>query len=191
MGLELGSVAPDFSLPDFGVNGAGRKVSLGEAAGGLPVVVMFLCNHCPFVKHVRGEIAELARRLAGRVSFVAINPNDVANYPDDRPELMTAEAQAAGYVFPYLYDEAQAVAKAYKAACTPDFFVLDAGRRVRYRGQLDDSRPGNGAPVTGKDLRIAIDAVLSGEEAPLPQFPSIGCNIKWKAGNEPEYYLNP
>jgi thiol-disulfide isomerase/thioredoxin len=192
MALELGTTAPDFTLPDYADPARpGRMVSLADAAAGKPLVVMFICNHCPFVKHVRGEIADLARRLGDRVSFVGINPNDVANYPDDRPELMTAEAVAAGYTFPYLFDESQEVAKAYKAACTPDFYVLDASRKLRYRGQLDDSRPGNGAPVTGKDLRIAIDAVLCGSEPPLPQFPSMGCNIKWKPGNEPEYYLNP
>ncbi|HYE61077.1 MAG TPA: thioredoxin family protein [Phycisphaerales bacterium] len=192
MALDIGTVAPDFTLPDYSSQErAGRLVSLAEAAQGRPLVVMFLCNHCPFVKHVRAEIANLARKLEGRVSFVAINPNDVTNYPDDRPEKMIEEAASAGYTFPYLYDESQAVAKAYHAACTPDFYLLDTDGRLRYRGQLDDSRPGNGLPVTGKDLRIAIDAVLQNEDPPLPQFPSLGCNIKWKAGNEPEYYLNP
>jgi thiol-disulfide isomerase/thioredoxin len=192
MMLELGTPAPAFTLPDYSRREtAGRMVSLDEAAGGLPVLIAFICNHCPFVKHIQGQLAAMARDYAGKVAFVGINPNDVANYPDDRPELMTVEAEAAGYTFPYLYDETQEVAKAYRAACTPDFFLFDSQRRLAYRGQLDDSRPGNNQPVTGKDLRMAIEAVLRGEKPALPQFPSMGCNIKWKPGNEPEYYLNP
>src|SRR4051812_4137191 len=155
MMLELGAQAPAFVLPDFGAGvPAGRSVSLDAVAspGGKarPFVVMFICNHCPFVKHVRDQLAQLGKDYAGRVGFAAINPNDVANYPDDRPELMTVEAKAAGYTFPYLYDATQEVAKAYMAACTPDFFVFDGTRRLVYRGQLDDSRPGSGVPVTGR-----------------------------------------
>jgi thiol-disulfide isomerase/thioredoxin len=152
---------------------------------------MFICNHCPFVKHVRDQLAQLGKDYAGKVGVVAINPNDVTNYPDDRPELMTVEAKAGGYTFPYLYDATQEVAKAYKAACTPDFFLFDASRRLVYRGQLDESRPGNGLPVTGRDLRAAMDAVAGGKAVVQPQKPSMGCNIKWIAGREPEYFLNP
>ncbi len=192
MMLELGSAAPPFTLPDYGSRAAaGRMVSLDDVARGVPVVVAFICNHCPFVKHIREQLAALAKDYAGRVGFVAINPNDVDKHPDDRPALMTTEAEAAGYTFPYLFDESQEVAKAYRAACTPDFFLFDQGRKLVYRGQLDDSRPGSGVPVTGKDLRLALEAVLRNEPAPLPQFPSMGCNIKWKPGNEPAYYANP
>jgi thiol-disulfide isomerase/thioredoxin len=190
--LELGSPAPAFLLPDYAPRERpGTLVSLDDVAQGKPFLVMFLCNHCPFVKHVRGELARLAQDYVGAVNFAAINPNDVANYPDDSPAKMTEEAVAAGYTFPYLYDETQEVAKAYRAACTPDFFLFDRARKLYYRGQLDDSRPGNAEPVNGKDLRLAIDALLSRKPAPLPQMPSMGCNIKWKAGNEPQYYLNP
>ena len=193
MMLELGSQAPAFTLPDYGAGVAGGKqVSLDQVAspGGQarPFAVMFVCNHCPFVKHVRDQLGQLGKDYAGRVGFVAISPNDVANYPDDRPELMTVEAKAAGYTFPYLYDATQEVAKAYKAACTPDFFLFDKSRRLVYRGQLDDSRPQGGIPATGTDLRAAIDSALAGKPAVQPQKPSIGCNIKWKAGNEPAYY---
>lgn len=193
MMLELGSEAPTFTLPDYGAeSAAGHQVSLNQIAapGGntRPFVVMFICNHCPFVKHVRDQLAQVGKDYAGRVGFVAINPNDVTNHPDDRPELMTVEAKAAGYPFPYLYDATQSAAKAYKAACTPDFFVFDKARRLVYRGQLDDARPGNGVPVTGCDLRAAIDAVLGGKASPTPQKPSMGCSIKWMNGNAPEYY---
>jgi len=140
------------------------------------------------VQHIRAGLAAFARDYQKRgLAIVAINANDVANYPDDRPEMMTKEKRAAGYVFPYLYDETQAVAKAYRAACTPDFFLFDRDRRLAYRGQFDDSRPGNGRPVTGADLRAAADLVLAGKPAPAEQKPSIGCNIKWKRGNEPVY----
>ena len=185
--LELGTPAPGFSLPDFGVDGAdgGRVVSLDGLPSDRPVLVMFICNHCPFVVHVQGELARLGRDYADRVSIVAINPNDVGAYPDDAPEKMTAVARAAGYVFPYLFDETQEVARAYRAACTPDFFLFDRGRRLVYRGQLDDSRPGNGVPVTGADLRAALDAVLSGGPMPADQKPSMGCSIKWQAGRGP------
>jgi thiol-disulfide isomerase/thioredoxin len=196
MMLELGSAAPAFTLPDYGAGvPAGRQVSLDQIAspGGKAraFLVMFICNHCPFVKHVRHQLAQLGKDYTGKVGVVGINPNDVANYPDDRPELMTVEAKAAGYTFPYLYDATQEIAKAYKAACTPDVFLFDAARRLVYRGQLDDSRPGNNIPVTGKDLRAAMDAVLASKPAPQPQRPSMGCNIKWMAGSEPDYFLNP
>jgi thiol-disulfide isomerase/thioredoxin len=193
MQLELGAMAPGFSLPDYGAGvEPGQLVSIDEVAavGGKPrpLLVMFICNHCPFVKHVRSELAAIGREYAAKLGIVAINPNDVANHADDRPDLMTVEAQAAGYSFPYLYDESQAVAKVYKAACTPDFYLFDSSRRLVYRGQLDDSRPSSGVPVTGEDLRAAIEAVLAGRAVSGEQRPSLGCNIKWKPGNEPEYY---
>lgn len=182
--LALGTSAPAFSLPDT----SGKLVSLDMFKGSKALVVMFICNHCPFVKHIRDQIARLAREYSPRgVGFVGISSNDVANYPDDSPEKMREEAAAAGYTFPYLYDETQAVAKAYRAACTPDFFIFDAGKKLVYRGQLDDSRPKNNLPVTGKDLRAALDAILSGKPVSGEQMPSIGCNIKWKAGQAPEY----
>lgn len=183
--LPLGTPAPDFSLPDT----TGKTVTLGDFAGKPALLVMFICNHCPFVKHIRAELAQLGRDyLPRQVAMVAINANDAATYPDDSPEKMVGEAQAAGYSFPYLFDATQAVAKAYRAACTPDFFLFDRDRRLVYRGQLDASRPGNGLPVTGKDMRAALDAVLAGQAPAAEQTPSIGCNIKWKPGNEPEYY---
>jgi len=196
MMLDLGSPAPAFNLADYGVASAGRLVGTPAVSKGRPLLVMFICNHCPFVKHVRAELAKLGQDFgggpgSGRVAIVAINPNDVEHYPDDRPELMTAEAKEAGYTFPYLFDATQEVAKAYRAACTPDFFLFDKGQRLAYRGQLDDSRPNSGIPVTGKDLRAAIDAVLNGNPIGAEQRPSLGCNIKWKPGNEPEYYLSP
>jgi peroxiredoxin len=185
--LPLGTAAPDFALPDAV---SGRTVRLADAAG-KPTLVMFICNHCPFVKHVRDELAKLGAeyRKKGAAVF-AISSNDVASHPDDRPELMKSEAASAGYSFPYLFDETQQVAKAYHAACTPDFFVFDQDGRLAYRGQLDDSRPGNGVPVTGRDLRTALDAVLADREPPAEQTPSIGCNIKWKPGNEPDYFAH-
>jgi len=182
--LPLGTAAPAFSLPDTG----GKKVSLSDFRG-KPVLVMFICNHCPFVKHLGTQLAQLGRDYQSRsLGIVAINANDVANYPDDSPEKMKAEARRAGYPFPYLYDESQAVAKAYRAACTPDFYLFDSEHRLIYRGQFDDSRPGNALPVTGRDLRAALEAVLAGKEVPRDQKPSIGCNIKWKIGHEPEYF---
>ncbi len=181
--LELGTEAPAFSLPDPD----GRLHSLGE--GSAAYVVMFICNHCPYVKHVRSELAAIGRDyIPKNVRVVAINSNDAATHPGDSPERMREESQTWGYEFPYLYDEEQEVAKAYRAACTPDFFVFDAGKRLVYRGQLDDSRPSNGVPVTGSDLRAAIDAVLAGDSVSADQTPSIGCNIKWKPGNEPDYF---
>jgi peroxiredoxin len=186
--LPLGTPAPDFSLPDAV---SGRTVSLADYAHHPALLVMFICNHCPFVKHVRTELAHLGRDYGARgVGVVAISSNDVAKYPDDSPAKMKEEAAAAGYTFPYLFDESQEVAKSYRAACTPDFYVFAGGRakKLIYRGELDDSRPSNGIPVTGKALRAALDAALSGKPAPEPQMPSIGCNIKWRPSNEPDYF---
>ena len=183
--LPLGTQAPDFELP----NVDGRLVTLSEAAGPQGTVVMFICNHCPFVKHVADQLARLARDVIPRgIGVVAISSNDVSTHPADSPEQMVREAEERGYPFPYLYDGTQEVAKAYRAACTPDFFLFDAEQRLVYRGQLDGSRPGNDVPVTGADLRDAIDAVLAGLPARAEQTPSIGCNIKWKAGQEPDYF---
>ena len=183
--LPLGTTAPDFSLP----NVDGRMVSLADAAGPKGTVVMFICNHCPFVKHVADQLAALGRDVMPLgVGVVAISSNDVSTHPADSPEQMVHEAEDRGYPFPYLYDESQEVAKDYHAACTPDFFLFDAGRKLVYRGQLDASRPGNEIPVTGADLRAAIDAVLAGKPVATEQRPSLGCNIKWKPGNEPAYF---
>jgi peroxiredoxin len=181
--LPLGTTAPDFKLPDTN----GKTVSLAGFRG-KPVLVMFICNHCPFVKHIRAELAKLGRDYQSRAGIVAISSNDVENYPDDSPAKMKEEAKSAGYTFPYLFDESQTVAKNYRAACTPDFYLFNTGHRLVYRGQFDDSRPGNGIIVTGKDLRGAIDALLAGKEISATQTPSIGCNIKWKSGNEPDYF---
>lgn len=183
--LPLGTTAPDFSLP----NVDGRTVSLADAAGPKGTVVMFICNHCPFVKHVADQLAALGRDVMPLgIGVVAISSNDVSTHPADSPEQMVHEAEDRGYPFPYLYDESQEVAKDYHAACTPDFFLFDAGRKLVYRGQLDASRPGNEIPVTGADLRAAIDAVLAGKPLATEQRPSLGCNIKWKPGNEPAYF---
>ncbi|MBV8265087.1 MAG: thioredoxin family protein [Planctomycetaceae bacterium] len=183
--LSLGSKAPDFRLPDTD----GRTVSLDDFKDAPALLVIFLCNHCPYVKHVRHELAALAREYRDRgVAIVGISANDAAVYPDDSPEQMAREKAEVGYVFPYLYDESQEVAKAYQAACTPDFFVFDRNRSLVYRGQMDDSRPSNGRPVTGRDLRAALDAVLAGTPIPEDQKPSMGCNIKWKPGNAPSYF---
>jgi peroxiredoxin len=183
--LPLGTAAPDFKL----MNVDGREVALADFAGKPAVLVMFMCNHCPFVVHVADELARLGSEYMGRgVAVVGINSNDTATHPADSPERMVAEAEDRGYAFPYLFDETQAVAKAYRAACTPDFFLFDQDRKLVYRGQLDDSRPGSGVPVTGKDLRAALDAVLAGKKPAEEQRASLGCNIKWKAGNEPEYF---
>lgn len=179
--LPLGTPAPDFRLPDA-ANG-GRTVALADLADAPALLVMFICNHCPYVKHLADDLARLGReaRESG-LAVVAISSNDAAAYPDDAPERMAEEARARGYVFPYLYDETQEVARAYDAACTPDFYLFDKDRRLVYRGQYDDSRPGNGRPVTGADLRAAIAATLAGKPVPTDQKPSIGCNIKWRAG---------
>ncbi|MCU0963315.1 MAG: thioredoxin family protein [Pirellulaceae bacterium] len=183
--LPLGSTAPDFALPD--VNG--HVVSLSDFRDAPALLVVFMCNHCPFVKHVADELARLGQDYQARgVGFVGINPNDVDNYPDDSPEQMRHEVALRGYTFPYLYDATQEVAKAYRAACTPDFFLFDRDRKLVYRGQLDESRPNSGIPVTGRDLRAALEAVLAGQPVAAEQRPSIGCNIKWRAGGEPDYF---
>ena len=184
--LALGTTAPDFTLPDVV---SGQTVSLATFAGKKALLVMFICRHCPYVQHVKEGLGRLGREYAGKdVGIVAISANDVANYPDDAPDQLKAMAKELGFTFPFCYDETQGVAKAYTAACTPDFFLFDAGRTLIYRGQLDDSRPGNGKPVTGKDLRAAIDTVLAGKPVNPDQRPSLGCNIKWKKGNEPAYF---
>ena len=176
--MPLKTKAPNFSLPD---TVSGKHVELYTQEPAQATVVMFLCNHCPFVKHVREELARIGQEYQEKgVSFYAISSNDVVNYPDDSPELMSVEASDAGYTFPYLYDESQEVARAYDAQCTPDFFLFDAALECVYRGQLDDSRPDNGIPVTGNSLRKALDAVLRGEGEIPEQKPSMGCNIKWK-----------
>jgi peroxiredoxin len=183
--LPLGTKAPDFSL----VNVDGRTVSLADFADAPALLVIFMCNHCPFVKHLAAAIAQLTPVYSARkVAIVGINSNDAASYPADSPEQMVREAEQRGYQFPYLYDETQEVAKAYRAACTPDFFLFDGDRRLVYRGQFDDSRPDSGIPITGRDLRAALDAVLAGKKPGGDQRPSIGCNIKWKPGNEPDYF---
>lgn len=183
--LPLGTTAPDFKLPDT----HGKIVSLTDFQGKPALLILFICNHCPYVKHIRAGLAQLARDYLPRgVAIVGINSNDVANYPEDSPARMKEEVKSAGYTFPYLYDESQAVAKAYRAACTPDIYLFDKDHKLVYRGQFDDSRPGNGVPVTGKDLRAALDAVLTGKPLPPDQKASIGCNIKWKAGNEPDFF---
>jgi peroxiredoxin len=182
--LALGTYAPDFDLPDV-TNG--RRVRLADLGDKKALLVMFICRHCPYVAHVRDELARLGRDYAGAdLTLVAISANDPDGYPADRPESLAEEAALAGYTFPYLFDETQEVAKAYTAACTPDFFLFDAERRLVYRGQLDDSRPSNGLPVTGADLRSAIDAALSDRPVSQDQRPSIGCSIKWRPGNEPD-----
>ena len=182
--MPLGTTAPDFALPNID----GSTVSLEDFADARALLVMFICNHCPFVKLVRAELARLGKEYQDKgVGVVAIMSNDVANFPDDHPDKMAAEARVVGYTFPYLYDESQEVAEAYGAACTPDFFVFDADRKLVYRGQLDDARPGNEQPITGGDLRAALDAVLEGKAVPETQKPSLGCNIKWKEGNAPDY----
>jgi peroxiredoxin len=183
--LPLGTAAPDFKLPDTN----GKTVSLADFQGQPALLVIFMCNHCPYVKHLRAGLAQLARDYRPRgAAIVGVNANDVANYPEDSPAKMKEEVKAAGYLFPYLFDAAQAVARAYRAACTPDFYLFDKHQKLVYRGQFDDSRPGNGIPVTGKDVRAALDAVLAGQPVPPDQKPGIGCNIKWKAGNEPDYF---
>jgi peroxiredoxin len=183
--LPLGTKAPDFSLPD--VNG--KTASLSDFSKAPACLVIFMCNHCPYVKHVAPELARLARDYQAKgLAVVGINSNDVVSHPDDSPEQMFREAKSRGYTFPYLFDATQKVAKAYKAACTPDFFVFDKNKKLVYRGQLDASRPESGIPVTGKDLRAALDAVLAGNPVAAEQHPSIGCNIKWQAKNEPDYF---
>jgi len=180
--LAIGTTAPDFSLPDPD----GQLHSLPQGADAY--LIMFICNHCPYVKHVRAELAKLGRDYGEQnTAIFAINSNNIEAYPGDSPENMKKEASTWGYTFPYLFDEDQSVAKAYRAACTPDFFIFDANLTLAYRGQLDGSRPSNDAPVDGQDLRAALDAVLAGRPVTVEQIPSIGCGIKWKPGNEPEY----
>jgi peroxiredoxin len=183
--LPLGTTAPDFRLPDTN----GKTVARDDFKNAPALLVIFMCNHCPYVKHIRAGLAQLGRDyLPKGVAIVGISSNDVANYPADSPDKMKEEAQAAGYTFPYLYDETQAVARAYRAACTPDIYLFDRQQKLVYRGQFDESRPKTTIPVTGKDLRAALDAVLANKPVPADQQPSIGCNIKWKAGNEPDYF---
>lgn len=183
--VALGAHAPDFRLPDP----SGREWTLSDVEGRSGLLVAFICNHCPFVKHLRRELAEFGREYRARgLGVVAINSNDVTTHPADSPERMAEEIDEVGYTFPYLFDESQTVARAYGASCTPDFFLYDGGRRLAYRGQFDSSRPGSGAPVTGEDLRAAADAVLDGRAPPADQHASVGCNIKWKPGNEPAWF---
>lgn len=183
--LPLGTKAPNFSLPDPD----GKCVSLQDFNGAPALLVMFICNHCPYVKHVAYTVAKLASEYQQKgIGVVAINSNDVARYPADSPALMKEEVKRVGYTFPYLMDETQEVAKAYRAACTPDFYVFDRDQKLIYRGRLDGSMPGNNTPTTGSELRAALDAALAGKPAPADQKNSMGCNIKWKPGNEPDYY---
>lgn len=180
--VSLGTQMPSFSLPD---TVTGETIHSSSLAGS-PSVVVFICNHCPYVKHIRAGLADLGRYCRERgVPMVAISSNDVSTYPDDAPDAMAREAAEAGYVFPYLFDEAQAAAKSFDARCTPDLFIFGSDGRLAYRGQFDDSRPGNGIPVTGRDARAAVDALLAGAQPVAAQKPSIGCSIKWKLGNEP------
>jgi thiol-disulfide isomerase/thioredoxin len=182
--LPLGARLPEFSLTDV----VSKKPIESRDFFGSVTLVAILCNHCPYVRHVRGGFAELAREYGARgVKIIGISSNDVNRYPQDGPGPMAEEAKAAGYVFPYCHDESQDVAKAFRAVCTPEFYVFDRTGTLFYRGQMDDSRPSGGVPVTGKDLRAALDAVLAGRETPSEQLPSIGCTIKWKPGNEPGY----
>ena len=183
--VALGTRAPDFSLPDP----SGQEWALADVGGEGGLLVAFICNHCPFVKHLRHELAEFGRAYRARgLGVVGINSNDVTTHPADAPERMAEEIDEVGYTFPYLFDEAQEVARAYGAACTPDFFLYDRDGRLAYRGQFDGSRPGSGAPVTGEDLRAAADAVLDGRAPQADQQASVGCNIKWKPGNEPAWF---
>lgn len=183
--LDLGTRMPSFRLPDVD----GRFVSDQDFKNAAALLVAFICPHCPYVRHVREEFSRFAKDYQARgLSIVAINSNDTKTVPDDDPAGMKKEAAEAGYAFAYLFDESQNVARSFRAACTPDFFLFDRDRRLVYRGQFDESRPGKDSPITGKDLRAATDAVLAGRPQPLAQVPSVGCNIKWKPGNEPEYF---
>jgi peroxiredoxin len=184
--LPLGTAAPNFSLPD---TVSGRNVSMSQFSNAPALVVIFMCNHCPFVKHIAAALAQFGRDMQTRkVAVVGISSNDVAIATGDTPHAMTQMAKENGYTFPYLFDETQAVAKAYKAACTPDFFLFDKNMKLVYRGQFDDSRPSSAVPVTGKDLRAAVDAVLAGKPVATQQKPSMGCGIKWRKGSAPEYF---
>ncbi|MBL8889013.1 MAG: thioredoxin family protein [Planctomycetaceae bacterium] len=187
--LPLGAPAPDFALPDVV---SGKTVQLADFRDRPGLLVIFLCNHCPFVKHLAGPLAELTSKYQGQgLGVVGINSNDIEKYPQDNADAMREEVKLRGYVFPYLLDETQAVAQAYQAACTPDFFLFDAAHRLVYRGQFDSSRPGLEIPITGQDLAAAIEALLQGRSIDDQQFPSLGCNIKWKPGNEPYYFPTP
>ena len=184
--LALGTAAPKFQLPDVV---SGKTISLDSYADSQALLVMFICQHCPFVIHVREELAKIGQDYQDRpLGIVGISANDVANYPNDSPEKLKQMAQEFNFNFPVCYDESQEVSKTYTAACTPDFFLFDRDNKLVYRGQLDDSRPGNGFPITGQDMRQAIDLTLEGTEIDFAQKPSIGCNIKWKPGNEPDYF---
>ncbi len=184
--LQLGTEAPDFSLTDVA---SGDTITLNTFADAPGLLVMFICQHCPFVKHVQDELARIGQDYGPKgLAIVAISANSLQTHPQDNPENLKAQAQAVGFTFPYCFDETQETAKRYTAACTPDFFVFDQDKKLVYRGQLDDSRPSNGVPVTGKDLRAALDAVLAGQEPSAEQNPSVGCNIKWTPGNEPAYF---
>jgi len=183
--LPLGTDAPDFRLPD----GSGKMAGLSDFKAAPALVVLFICNHCPYVKHIRAGLAAFGRDAQKRgAAVVAINANDPAEHAEDHPQKMKLEAEAAGYTFPYLFDQTQETAKAFRAACTPDIFLFDKERKLAYRGQFDDSRPGKNVPVTGRDLRAALEAVLAGKPGPAIQTASMGCNIKWKPGNAPDYY---
>jgi thiol-disulfide isomerase/thioredoxin len=183
--LPLGTITPDFSLRDVV---SGQTLTLKDVTGEKGLLVMFICRHCPFVKHIQDQLAQLGQDYQPQgLGLVAISANNAVSHPDDAPDKLRDMAENVGFIFPFLYDETQAIAKAYKAACTPDFFLFDSAKKLVYRGQLDDSRPGNNQPVTGKDLRMAIELVLAGQPVPPDQTPSIGCNIKWKPGNEPDY----
>ena len=182
--LDLGTPAPGIHLPDVA---SGETVSSNDYAG-KPLLVMFICRHCPYVKHVEGELARLGRDYEGKVGIIAVGSNDAEAYPGDKPERLKAQAERAEFGFPYTYDESQEVAKAYTAACTPDFFLFDDKHALAYRGRLDSSRPKSETPVTGEDLRAALDAVLAGKRPSEEQYPSAGCNVKWKPGNEPDYF---
>jgi peroxiredoxin len=183
--LDLGTAAPDFRL----LNVSGKHVSRDDFKSASALLIMFVCNHCPFVKHIQAGLVQLAKDYQPKgVAIVAISSNDAEKYPDDSPAKMQDEARAAGYIFPYLFDATQAVAKAYRAACTPDFFLFDQAFKLAYRGQFDAARPNNTEPVTGKDMRAALDAMLAGHSPSREQVPSVGCNIKWKLGNEPDYF---
>ncbi len=184
--LDLGTTSPDFSLPDVV---SGQSVSLNTFSGNKALLVMFICRHCPFVIHVQKELARIGKDYSDKdVGIVAISSNDAQSHPEDSPAGLKQMAEELGFGFPFCYDESQETAKAFAAACTPDFYLFNEARQLVYRGQLDDSRPGNDIPVTGKDLRGALDAVLRDEPVGRDQRPSIGCNIKWKSGNEPEYF---
>lgn len=183
--LPLGTEAPNFSLPDADGTAYGRDQVRGKAG----LLVVFMCNHCPYVKHVASQLSDIAREYIGRgIGMVGINSNDITTHPDDSPEKMREEVRIHGYTFPYLFDQSQEVAKDYRAACTPDFYLFDADLKLVYRGQMDDSRPRQDTPATGRDLRIALDCLLAGKEVAEPHKPSIGCNIKWRPNNEPTYF---